>query len=72
MSKPATDRVFLKTCEDRYESADGYILLREYESLTPNGNKMNGRWALRSPSAGLMDFDSSRNDIAERNNIKFE
>ena len=39
---------------------------REYETLTPRGNLMNGRWVLRI-AGEMVDFDCYRNDLAERN-----
>lgn len=38
---------------------------REYETLTPRGNLMNGRWVLRI-AGELVDFDYYRNDLVER------
>lgn len=53
---------------DQYISESGYTLARE-QGLTPNGNCMNGKWVLRSPSGEMLDFDRFRNDIAERHNL---
>lgn len=55
---------------ERYQSADGCTLARESDSLTPNGNPMNGRWAFRDQGGNLVDFDRYRNDLAERNDLK--
>lgn len=55
----------------------GYILLdgegsvaREYDTQTPVGNPMAGRWAYRDGEGVLIDFDRYRHDLLERNNIK--
>lgn len=45
---------------------------REFYSLTPNGNKMNGRWVYRDNQKRLIDFNFNRNDLFERNNIKIK
>jgi hypothetical protein len=56
---------------DVYASpTNGWTMKREYDTLTPNNNKMNGRWVLRDENDNVFDFDSYSNDIAERNNLK--
>lgn len=55
-----------------YRSADGCVLAREENSLTPHGNPMGGRWVLRSSDGALVDFDRYRNDLAERNHLDLE
>lgn len=55
---------------ERYLSSDGLSVARERDTLTPNGNPMAGRWALRDGAGTLVDFDQYRNDLAERNSIK--
>lgn len=62
------DRRMLQASPDKYESSDGYVLQREY-GMTPNGNPMGGRWALRSADGRLLDFDRYRNDVAERHQL---
>lgn len=62
----------VRTAANRYETFTGLILQREQDSLTPNGNPMDGRWVLRGPTGVLIDFAPSLNDIAERNNIRFQ
>jgi hypothetical protein len=47
----------------------GWTMKREYETHTPNGNKMNGRWVLRDENDAIVDFDTYSNDIADRNNL---
>lgn len=42
---------------------------REWESKTPGGCRMAGRWVLRDGSGKLIDFDKYGNDIAERQNL---
>ena len=49
----------------------GLSMKREW-GLTPNGNEMGGRWVLRDKDGKIIDFDSYRNDIAERNNISLQ
>lgn len=55
---------------DSYRSSCGYSMARESDTLTPNGNRMNGRWVLRDPEGGLVDFCRYRNDLAENNDMK--
>ena len=52
-------------------TSDGKLveMRREWDTLTPNENKMNGRWVLRI-NGELTDFDRYRNDIAERNGFE--
>lgn len=54
---------------ESYISAEGVTVAREEGTLTPNGNPMNGRWALRDQNGNLVDFDRCRNDLAERNSL---
>lgn len=54
---------------DRYSSPTGLMVARERDTLTPNGNPMAGRWALRNSAGDLVDFDKYRNDLAERNSL---
>lgn len=60
----------LKIDDEVYRLPNGEELQRETASLTPNGNKMNGRWVLRNKEGDLIDFDQYRNDLAERNNFE--
>ncbi|MCF2902438.1 hypothetical protein L1267_18880 [Pseudoalteromonas sp. OFAV1] len=55
--------------EDSYTLDNGYTLKREFDTLTPNGNRLNGRWALRNSQGELVDFDKYRNDLASRQGI---
>lgn len=55
---------------DEYYTGNGLVLKREYQTLTPNGNSMSGRWVLRDAEGKLIDFDKYRNSIAERNDLK--
>ena len=52
-----------------YRIETGDTLKREYDSLTPNGNRLGGRWALRDQSGFLVDYDRYINDLSERNNL---
>ena len=61
--RDALEEVLLSECGE-------YTAHREF-GLTPNGNAMNGRWALRDDRDQLVDFDKYRNDLAERNNIQW-
>lgn len=53
-----------------YSSPTGLTVARERDTLTPNGNPMAGRWALRDSAGVLVDFDQYRNDLAERNSLR--
>lgn len=54
-----------------YRSPDAHLVVaREQDTVTPNGNRMNGRWALRDSAGNLLDFDHYRHDLAERNELK--
>lgn len=59
-----------KQPNDSYSLPDGSIIKREFDSLTPNGNKFNGRWTLRAANGDLIDYDKYINDLAERNDIE--
>lgn len=48
---------------EAYEG-DGLVMKREYETLTENGNKMAGRWVLRTVDNKTIDYDKYRNDLA--------
>lgn len=52
-----------------YTLPNGGIIKREQDTLTPNGNKLAGRWAYRNANGDLIDFDKYINDLAERQNI---
>ena len=52
----------------KYEFDNGSTLQRE-NGKTPNGNKMGGKWVLRDNTGALVDFDTYRNDVAERNGL---
>lgn len=58
-----------KLDDDTYSIPNGGTIKREHETLTPNGNKLDGRWAYRSANGDLVDFDKYINDLAERQNI---
>lgn len=66
-------KILLKTVSDEgdecYVSTSGLVVKREYD-LTPNGNKMDGRWVLRDVDGVLIDFDRYRMDLEGRNKIK--
>lgn len=52
-----------------YHATDGKIMKREY-GVTPNGNKIEGAWVLRSSDGSWIDFDQYRNDLAARNDLQ--
>ena len=56
---------------EEYRSAVGHVMQRE-NGLTPNGNKVGGRWVLRDKNGKWIDFDQYRNDLAERNGFQIE
>ena len=55
-----------------YESLGKEFKMERENGETPNGNKMNNRWVLRTKDGELLDFDTYRNDLAERWGFKFE
>ena len=55
---------------NQYRSSCGLLMAREKDTLTPNGNPMNDRWALRTATGDLIDFDRYRFDLADRHDIK--
>lgn len=57
------------TSEIYYTSECGITIKREWETKTPNENKMNGRWVVRNKDGEMIDFDQYINDIAERHNL---
>jgi hypothetical protein len=56
--------------ENEYKSECGVIVKREYDTLTPNGNKTNGRWVYRDKDDKFIDTDWNRSDLFERNELK--
>lgn len=52
-----------------YTIPNAGTIKRENETLTPNGDPLNGRWAYRNTNGELVDFDKYINDLAERQNI---
>lgn len=54
------------TDDDIYTFEDDSVIRRERETLTPNGNKMNGRWVYRSKDGTMLDYDQYINDLACR------
>lgn len=54
--------------EDRYESADGWVMQRE-EGKTPNGNEYNGAWVLRDQDGNYVGHDKYRYDMEARHHL---
>ena len=52
-----------------YTCQGGGQVRREF-SKTPAGNDMGGRWAYRSATGDLVDFDQYRTDLFERNKLR--
>lgn len=52
-----------------YTFDNGFTMKREWETKTPNGNRMGGRWVLRDINGSLLEFDLYANDIACRYNL---
>ncbi len=48
---------------------DGSTIKREFETLTPNGSKMNGRWVFRDINDNIIDFDQYINDLESKHNL---
>ena len=69
MAKKTEMKYVNKAGKEWYESSCGMTLQREFDSLTPNGSKMDGRWVLRDNMDILVDWGQYRNDIAEHNNL---
>jgi hypothetical protein len=55
--------------EDVYVSDDGFRMVRE-QGLTPNGNRIGGRWVLRGPQGEWIDVDQYRHDLMERHGFE--
>lgn len=53
------------TTEEWYEFENDWVMRREYDTLTPNGNKMAGRWVLRNEKGEMVDFHQYRHDLAD-------
>ncbi len=58
--------------EKAYRSPNGFVMQRERDTKTPNGRPMGGKWVLRNPKGELLDFDVSRNSLAERHCMSLE
>ncbi len=54
---------------DEYRSV-GISLKREY-GLTPNGNKLYGRWVFREDGC-FVDYNQYRNDLIDKHNLKIQ
>lgn len=54
---------------DVYQVPGIGVIKREYETLTPNGNALAGRWAFRDEGGELLDYDKYINDLASRHHI---
>ena len=54
--------------KSEYQLDDGRTFRREY-GMTPNGNKLTGKWVLRDNKGKFIDFDAYRHDLANRHNI---
>jgi hypothetical protein len=59
----------VKRTGELYEFEDGSTMQREYDGLTVNGNKYNGRWVLRDECGFVIDYNFYANDLAERNEL---
>lgn len=59
----------IKDEDDLYEFDNGFSMKREYETLTPSGCKMHGRWVLRDCNGAMVEFDKYSNDIASRHSL---
>lgn len=61
------------TPDECYVAVDdsGYTMSRDYDGLTPNGNKLNGRWVLWQRGK-FIDFDQFRYDLAARHNLDID
>lgn len=58
----------IEVSETRYESADGWVLQREY-GKTPNGNDYNGAWVLRDEKGNYLGHDQYRYDLEARHQL---
>ena len=65
---PAT-QVF-EISPNEYATADGRVIKREAEGLTPNGNPVANRWVLRSSEGAFLDIHQYRNDIFEHKHMR--
>ena len=61
----AVSRKLWQKDEGVYASNDGFRMARE-QGLTPNGNRIGGRWVLRGPAGEWIDVDQCRHDLAPR------
>jgi hypothetical protein len=52
-----------------YNFVNGMKMQRK-NGLTPNGNKVNGKWVLRDSEGVWVDFDSYRNDLIDKYSLK--
>ena len=51
---------------------DGRQLMRETNTLTPNGNHVRGRWVLRDVNGIFIDFDKYSHDLMGRHDLAYE
>jgi len=59
-----------KITENLYEAEDGTKIAREFDTITPNGNKLTGEWVLRDPLGRYVDFNNFRYDLAQAHNLE--
>jgi hypothetical protein len=53
-----------------YLFGNGYTMKREY-GLTPNGDDcLDGKWVLRDENDKFLDFNTNRNDLADKFNLR--
>lgn len=53
-----------------YVWEDQRSMRREYETISPNGNAIEGLWVLRDRDGKYIDYDRYRFDIAPRHNLE--
>lgn len=69
MKKDTQKKKAFKVSDNHYTFEDGFVLKREFGTITPNGNKINGFWVYRNAQGDFIDYNQYINDIECQYNL---
>ena len=58
----------IEVSEGKYES-ENYVMQREFEGKSPNGNNFGGFWVLRKKNGEYIGYGQYRYDLAPRHGL---
>jgi hypothetical protein len=61
----------IEVSEDKYES-ENYVMQREFEGESPNGDSFRRFWVLRKKNGEYVGYDQYRYDLATRYGLKIK